>query len=331
MRDSVGVKEYLRVHGVDNVIDLSYEELKQEYEKTIRENISYYYSLFDTKNHDSEFLESILNTKKRDVIDVLKQIQTIDEVYEVLYEFLHVYSPTDLVAFMAELKMPVSYTKLQKIIAIVYARVQDEILDSLKSDLENLPSQERETLIAHYEKMKNDITYLTKLHTKYQSPETLDYLRLTAETKLNIMQEFLSKDLETEYKPFYDNTKEKRTLVAKILEISGIYSKSELLDMKIADLQVTYDEIMQQVLQREREQKLMRRYIEIFEDSAGITEEEFKSHCNEMQAKLSQDTVGEIISHFTTLNHFIANKINNVLSGKSMNKQMSPSALMGDT
>lgn len=316
MNDSIALKEYLRTHGVNNVIDLGLEELQVEYERVVREGIAYYHNLLQEENSTIEFLEA----KKRDVIDALKQAQTTDDIYDILYEFLHSYMPTDLIAFMAEIKMPVPYTRLQKIIAIVHARVQDEVLDNIKSDLENLPAQERETLISHYEDMRDDILSLEKLHNKYKSSGTLEYLRTTAETKLHIMQTFLSKDLESEYKPFYDNSKEKRTLIAKILEISGIYSKSELFDMKIADLQTTYDEIMQQVLQKEREQKLMKRYIEIFEDSAGMTEEEFKAHCLDMQENLPDDIVSEIISHFTTRNHFIVNKINNVLSGKSMNK-----------
>ena len=321
MHDSIALKEYLRTHGVDNVVDLGLEELQTEYERIVREGISYYRNLLQEENSEIEFLEA----KKRDVIDVLKQAQTTDDIYDILYEFLHTYMPTDLIAFMAEIKMPVPYTRLQKIIAIVHARVQDEVLDKIKSDLESLPPQERETLIAHYESMRNDVLWLEKLHNRYKSSGTLEYLRSTAETKLNIMQTFLSRDLESEYKPFYDNSKEKRTLIAKILEISGIYTKNELFDMKIADLQATYDEIMQQVLQKEREQKLMRRYIELFEDSAGITEDEFKGHCKDMQDSLPDDIIGEIISHFTTRNHFIANKINNVLSGKSMNK--APSAM----
>lgn len=316
MNDSIAVKEYLRTHGVDNVVDLGLEELQTEYERVVREGIAYYHNLLQEENSEIEFLEA----KKRDVIEVLKQAQTTDDIYDILYEFLHTYMPTDLIAFMAEIKMPVPYTRLQKIIAIVHARVQDEVLDAIKSDLENLPPQERETLISHYEDMRDDILALEKLHNRYKSSGTLEYLRTTAETKLHIMQTFLNKDLESEYKPFYDNSKEKRTLIAKILEISGIYTKNELFDMKIADLQSTYDEIMQQVLQKEREQKLMKRYIEIFEDSAGITEEEFKAHCRDMQENLPDDIVGEIISHFTTRNHFIANKINNVFAGKSMNK-----------
>lgn len=324
MHDNILLKEYLRAHGVDNVIDLDIEELQAEYEKVVREGILYYHNLLQEENSEIEFLE----TKKRDVIEILKKAQTTDDIYDILYEFLHTYMPTDLIAFMAEIKMPVPYTRLQKIISIVHARVQDEVLDNIKNDLKSLPQQERETLIAHYEGMRDDVLLLEKLHNRYKSSGTLEYLRLTAETKLNIMQTFLSRDLESEYKPFYDNSKEKRSLIAKILEISGIYTKNELFDMKISDLQTTYDEIMQQVLQKEREQKLMKRYIELFEDSAGITEYEFKSHCKDMQDNLPDDIVGEIISYFTTHNHFIANKINNVLSGKSMNK--APSAIESD-
>lgn len=320
MNDSIALKEYLRVHGVDNVIDLGFEELQVEYERVVREGIAYYHNLLQEENSEIEFLEA----KKRDVIEVLKQARTTNDIYDILYEFLHTYMPTDLIAFMAEIKMPVPYVRLQKIISIVHARVQDEVLDIIKSDLDNLPPQERETLISHYESMRGDILFLEKLHNRYKSSGTLEYLRATAETKLHIMQTFLNKDLESEYKPFYDNSKEKRTLIAKILEISGIYTKNELFDMKIADLQATYDEIMQQVLQKEREQKLMKRYIELFEDSAGITEYEFKAHCRDMQENLPDDIVSEIITHFTTRNHFIANKINNVLAGKSMNKAPLP-------
>ncbi|RDU66771.1 hypothetical protein CQA53_03100 [Helicobacter didelphidarum] len=323
MHDSSAVKEYLRLHGVDNVLDLDHEELEQQYVKTVREGIDYYRSLLYEGNVH-------FSPPKHDVIEALKKVQTIDEMFQTLYDFLHMFTPTDLIAFMSELKMPVPYRRLKNIITIVHARVQDEILDNIKRDLRDFPKQERETLIAYYESKRNDIIGLENLHEKYKSSGTLAYLRSTAETKLDIMQTFLSKDLELEYKPYYDNSKEKRTLVSKILEISGIYTKQELFDMKIADLQSTYNEIMQQVLQKEKEQKLMRKYIEAFEDSAGITEEEFKGYCQDMREDLSEDLVNEIINYFTTRNHFIANKINNVLSGKGMNNLMSPSALMGD-
>ncbi len=318
MEDSMLVKEYLRVHGVDNVLELDHDELIKEYEKTIREGIKYYHDLLEEDDSAMDFLEP----KKRDVIEVLKKAQTTDEIYEILYEFLHVYTPTDLIAFMAEIKMPVPYTRLQRIIAIVHARVQEEVLDRIKVDLEALPPQERETLIAYYENMRDDIMSLAALHKKYRSAGTLEYLRSTAETKLNIMQSFLSKDLETEYKPFYDGSKEKRTLIGKILEISGIYTKNELFDMKIEELKVTHDEIMQQVLQKEREQQLIKKYIEIFEDFAGISEDEFKEYCYEMQDSTSEEIMSEIISHFTTKNHFISNKINNVLSSRDPSKNL---------
>ncbi len=316
MEDSLIMKDYIRAHGVSNVLDLGLDELKEEYEKTIREGIKYYNDLLREDDSNLEFLES----KQKDVISVLKKAQTTDEIYEILYEFLYIYTPTDLIAFMAEIKMPVPYNRLQKIIAIVHARVQDEILDEIKRDLEFLPPQERETLITYYEGMRDDIISLSKLHKKYKSGGTLDYLRSIAEAKLTIMQSFLVKDLETEYKPFYDNSKEKRTLIGKILEISGIYTKNELFNMKINELQVTYDEIMQQVLQKEKEQQVIKKYIEIFEDFAGISEEEFKNYCYEMQDNVTEEMMGEIISHFTTRNHFITNKINNVLSGRSLSK-----------
>lgn len=326
MHDSLMVKEYLRLHGVDNVLDLDHEELEKEYEKIVHEGYRYYESLLND-NDGIEFYAP----PREDVVAALKRVDTIDEMYDTCYKFLFIYVPTDLIAFMAELKMPVPYSRLKRIVDIIHARVQDEVLDDIKLDLESLPKQERETLIAHYESMRNNIVELQRIHEKYKNSGTLEYIRSMAETKLGIIETFMARDMESEYKPFYDNSKEKRTLVSKILAISGIYTKQELFDMKIADLQSTYDEIMKQVLQKEKEQKLMKKYIEIFEDSAGITEDKFKEHCKEMQEELPDDIVQEIINYFTTRNHFISNKINNVLSGKDMNKMMSPAALMGDT
>lgn len=326
MHDSLMVKEYLRLHGVDNVLDLDHEELEKEYEKTVHEGYRYYQSLIN----DGGGVE-FYAPPREDVVAALKKVQTIDEMYDTCYKFLFLYIPTDLIAFMAELKMPVPYSRLKKIIDIIHARVQDEVLDNIKLDLESLPRQEMETLIAHYESMRGNIAELQRIHEKYKSSGMLDYIRSMAEMKLDIVQSFMPKDMEMEYKPFYDNSKEKRTLVSKILAISGIYTKQELFDMKIAELQETYDEIMKQVLAKEREQKLLRKYIEIFEDSAGITEDKFKEYCKDMQEELSEENIHEIINYFTTRNHFISNKINNVLSGKDMNKMMSPTALMGDT
>ncbi|MWV62250.1 hypothetical protein DCO58_05220 [Helicobacter saguini] len=326
MHDSLMVKEYLRLHGVDNVLDLDHEELEKEYEKIVHEGYKYYQSLIN----DGGGVE-FYAPPREDVVAALKRVQTIDEMYDTCYRFLFMYIPTDLIAFMAELKMPVPYSRLKRIIDIIHARVQDEVLDNIKLDLESLPRQEMETLISHYESMRNNIMELQRIHEKYKSSGTLDYVRSMAEMKLDIVQSFMAKDMEMEYKPFYDNSKEKRTLVSKILAISGIYTKQELFDMKIAELQETYDEIMKQVLAKEREQKLMRKYIEIFEDSAGITEDKFKEYCADMQEELNEENIHEIINYFTTRNHFISNKINNVLSGKDMNKMMSPTALMGDT
>lgn len=317
MQDDAILKEYLKMHGVDNVLDLGYEELQEKYREVVYEGVSYYRGLLQGNDVELEILDS----EKKSAIDTLKNITEMDELYEKLHEFLHIYFPTDLIALMAELKMPVSYNRLRKIVSIVHSRVQDEVLDDIKLDLDSFPQQERETLISYYEGRRNDVVALQRLHAKYKSSSMLvDYLRSTAETKLSIMQTFLGKDLESEYKPFYDNSKEKQTLISKILEISGIYKKQELFDMKIAELQSTYQEIMAQVVQKEREQKLMKKYIEVFEDSAGITEEDFKSHCRDMQASLPDEIVHEIIGHFTTRNHFIANKITNVLSGKNMNQ-----------
>lgn len=325
MHDTAMVREYLRIHGVNNVLDLDHEELEKEYEKVVHESYRYYESLINDGG-DVEFY----SPPKEDVVSTLKKVQTIDEMYDTCYRLLFLHIPTDLISFMSELKMPVPYSRLKKIIDIIHARVQDEVLDNIKLDLESLPRQERETLISHYEGMRGNVMALQNIHNKYKNSSTLDYIRSMAQIKLGIIESFLSRDLETEYKPFYDNTKEKRTLVSKILEISGIYTKQELFDMKIAELQSTYDEIMAQVLQKEKEQRLMKKYIEIFEDSAGITEDKFKEYCKDMQEELPEDIVGEIITYFTTRNHFISNKINNVLSGKDMNKMMSPAALMGD-
>lgn len=312
MRDDLMTREYLKVHGIKNVADLNYEEMEEEYKRLVKEGLTYYYDLLKEQDSNSEILEP----KKQDVVQVLKQIETIDELYATMYEFLHTHSPTDLIAFMAEFKMPVPYSRLQRIIAIIHARVQDEILDSIKNDLASLPAQERETLLAYYEGMRDDVIALEKLRNNYKSIGTLNYLRATAETKLNIMQNFASKDLETEYKPFYDNSKEKRTLIAKILKISGIYTKAELFQMKIAELEAIYQEIAQQIMEKEREHKMMRKYIEIFEDSAGMSESEFKAYCIEMYENGSEEFVNEVISHFSSRNHFIANKINNALSAR---------------
>lgn len=321
MNDDLAIKEYIKFHGIDNVLDMEYDELKEQYEKVVREGVSYYFDILHGNDVDME----ISSIDRKDTIEALKQVENTDELYEKLHDFLHTYNHTDLIALIVELKMPISYNRLRKIVYIVYSRVQDEVLDNIKMDLHTFPQQERETLIAYYETRRDDIMMLQSLHAKYKSLGMLEYLRGIAETKLLIMQTFLPKDLETEYKPFYDNGKEKQTLVSKILKISGIYSKQELFDMQIMELQGIYNEIVEQISQKERENKLIRKYIEIFEDSAGITEDEFKAYCHEMRENLSAEAISEVIGHFTTRNHFISNKINNVFSGKNVNQ--APEAL----
>lgn len=319
MRDSLSVKEYLRAHGVDNAVDLSFDELQEKYEQTVREGISHYHKLL---NEDNPELESPLNDEeKKGIIETLKGLKTTDEVYEALYEFMHTYQPADLMAFMAELSMPVPYGLLQRILSIIHSRLQDEMLDSIKKALGVIPAQERETLLAHYESMRNNTAKLSIVYNRLNSPSTLSYIQATAETKLNIIESFLTKDMEREYKPFYDNSKEKTTLIENILNISGIYSKAELFNMTIAELSENYDEIMIQTRQKERIEKLIRKYIEIFEEFATLPDSEFNSYCKEMAEVLDENAISEVIEHFSHKNHFISSKIRGIIYGPEISKQ----------
>ena len=66
MQDDAILKEYLKMHGVDNVLDLNYEELQEKYKEVVYEGVSYYRSLLQGNDVELEILDS----EKKSAIDL---------------------------------------------------------------------------------------------------------------------------------------------------------------------------------------------------------------------------------------------------------------------
>lgn len=307
MYDEAVAKEYLRAHGISDIDRLSYDEINTAYEKCIREGIQYFNdSLKENK-------QIVVEEEARDINADLDNVKNMQDMYEMIYEYLHFYSPSDVVAFLAESKFSINYKKLNKIVSIVHARVQDELLDKIALDLENLPIQERETLLDYYEKNREDVVFLEEIHSRFRSESVVQYVQRLADAKLEIVKTHLPKHLESEYKPYYDNTTEKKQLALNILNISSIYSKERLFDMTIHELNNLYHTIVEQNKQKEKQNRILKKYIEIFEDYVNISDFEFKKNVEDAAKHLSEESMQELIGHFEYKNHFIANKILNII------------------
>lgn len=312
------MKEYLVAHGVQNVLNLSYEELQNAYSNTIKEELKHYNSLFQEDIGD----DSLVFAESDDVNSILKvEITSPLQAHDHIYTLLHTYSPTDLISIMSDMKVSIPYMRLQRMIEVQHIRLQEELLDSINLELESLPEQERETLMFFYENIRKDVLYLAKIKERLKSKAVVDYLEDTAKLKLDILQSHLNKHIEYEYKPFFDNSDIKKEAIRRILAISGIYSKTELFDMQIDNLKELEQAILKQKAEDERVAKLTKKYIDVFDGIASLSEEEFQNICREVIDTLGYAILTEIASYYESRNpHYIANKINAFLNSPSSSK-----------
>lgn len=309
MQDSLLIKNYLRFHGVENVSDLSYDEIQEAYEKCVREGVNYYNALL----YGNDFLSE---GEKLNVVEHISSVSNIDELYNMLYKWLHFYTPSDISAFMTDinLNIPINYIRLQNIVNVVFARVQEELIDKISLNIQTIPNEERQNLITYYETIRDDVVHLQKINKYYSSKSTIDYLRETSAIKFDIVKTHFSKNIEHEYKAYFDNTKEKKELVANILAITRVYTKNKLFDMTINELNEIYTYIIEQNKINETKQRLLRKYIDIFEEIPILSDNDFTSRLYDATNDLGENMLGELAIHFSQRNQFISNKINAFLA-----------------
>ncbi|PAF43523.1 hypothetical protein BKH40_06870 [Helicobacter sp. 11S02629-2] len=303
------MREYIKAHGGDYSKTDS-EDLVKDYEDLVKENLSYY---FDLIKDDDILQTSNIFLEHKILQNDLASVKTVSDLYDVIHKHLKFYSPSDLASFIHEVNLPISSKQLLRIINIMHAMLQDELLDSIALELKDLPKEEEETLIHHYEGIREDVMALESACRKLSSAKTLEYVKDLTTIKLDIMQHYLPADMEDEYKPYYDNTKEKKDVINKILQISKIYSKAQLFDMNIKQLVDIKNTIVEQNRLTEKQRKSYKKYIEVFEDTANLSEEVFNENVRNALEALSNEQMSELLLYFNTRNHFILNKLNTAI------------------
>ncbi|PAF49003.1 hypothetical protein BKH43_07490 [Helicobacter sp. 13S00401-1] len=309
MPDDASMREYLKAHGKSSDA-LDSEEIVKDYEELVKENIDYYFNLLK----DDDILQtSNIFLEHKTLQSDLASVKTVSDLYGIIYKHLKFYSPSDLASFIHEVNLPITSKQIIRIISLMHAMLQDELLDSINLELKDLPKEEEETLMHHYEGIRDDVMALESAYHKLSSKRTLEYVKQLTTMKLDIMQHYLPNEMEEEYKPYYDNTKEKKEVINKILQISKIYSKAQLFDMNIKQLVDIKNTIVEQNRLTEKQRKNYKKYIEIFEDTANLSEEVFNENVRNALELLTNEQLSELLLYFNTRNHFILNKLNTAI------------------
>lgn len=309
--------DFLKRHGYDSakLESMETKEIEEAYIKITKQLIgSYFHLTNDDKSIktnsvllDTDELTEFKQQLKENANDVVELIKCLQNGY-MKFDYTEV---NDLLAIALK-DMPMH--KMQKLSHIAYRAFQEVLLSEIATALKSLPKEEFKVLEEFYEKRRNDTQFLHQTIEKLKDPATRQQILTMARVKLMVVKDFMPTSLYDVYRDYYNNTPQKLELTAKVMSLTGLYSKEYLKAMPFEELEALYQEIIQHNEQEEQDRKMFLRYSQAIQESVDNNDDEgFNDICYKAVTYLTQKQLSMLMEYMNGQNPFFLSKFESVV------------------
>lgn len=250
----------LKNYGLNNIERLSDEQLEAEFRKAIIE-------------WSENFVRYNLGTKEAKTpmewVDsaILEKIKMADDFYEIFNDLLIKYPHTVIYDALLSTLNAQKTQKALLILEIKYRQYQESLIEQIAQKITFMPEEERASFMLFIEKNRDEVELLKDILSQLKDDKISREIGQISNIKKYILSEFMTEDLEKNYKQFFNNSQDKQDLIARLRKISNAYSKQQLDDMTKEDLMDILTSIRQKELQDKKDREDFAKYVEAFKSA----------------------------------------------------------------
>ena len=250
----------LKNHGITNADSLNADELQARFMEITR-NWSRSFANFNLgikQERSAESMEIADSTIKA-------KMKESSDFYAVFNELLTQYSYATIHEVVANTLPAHKIEKALLILEIKYRQYQEIIIEKIAQKIATfMPKEECATFMLFIENNRGEVELLKDIFKQISDNKTMQNIGRVTNIKKLIISEFMPRDMEKNYKQFFNNSKDKQELVRRLRQISSAYSKKQLDDMTKEDLIDILNSIRQKEIDDKKDKDDYAKYLEAF-------------------------------------------------------------------
>ena len=308
---------FLKRHGYESakLESMELKELKEAYKELTQKLVGAYFQLTNDEKSiksnssllDTTELTEFKHKLKESAGNIVNLIECLQEGYR-KFDYSEV---NDLLAIALK-DMPMH--KMQKISHIAYRSFQEILLSEIANALKDLPKEEFKVLEEFYERRRDDTRFLYETIDKLKDPATRQQILTMARVKLMIVRDFLPSNLYDVYRDYYNNTPQKLEMIAKVMALTGLYSKHYLKEMPFEELETLYQDIVRHNEQEEYDKKMFLKYSQAIQERVDNNDDEgFHDVCSRAVTHLTSKQLSMLVEDMNGQNPFFLSKFESVM------------------
>lgn len=250
----------LKDYGLNNIERLSDEQLEAEFRKVSvewSENFVRYNLGMREAQTKVEWVDSA----------ILEMIKRADNFYEIFNDLLIKYPFSVIYEALLSTLNAQKAQKALLILEIKYRQYQENLIQQIAQKITFMPEEERATFMLFIEKNRDEVELLKDILSQLNDDKISREIGQISNIKKYILSEFMTEDLEKNYKQFFNNSQDKQDLIARLRKISNAYSKQQLDDMTKEDLMDILTSIRQKELQDKKDREDFEKYVAAFKSA----------------------------------------------------------------
>ncbi len=250
----------LKNHGVANVDGLSVDELQARFMEISR----------DWSKKFANFNLGIKQEKSTESIEIAdatikSKIKDADDFYAVFNELLKQNSYATIHEVVANALPAHKIEKALLILEIKYRQYQEIIIEQIAQKIASfMPKEECASFMLFIENNRENVELLKSIFAQLSDSKITHNISNITNAKKYIISEFMPRDMEKNYKQFFNSAKDKQELVRRLRAISNAYSKKQIDDMTKEDLIDILNSIRQKELNDKKDREDYAKYMEAF-------------------------------------------------------------------
>lgn len=250
----------LKNHGITNADSLNADELQARFMEITR-NWSRSFANFNLGIKQERSAESM------EIADgtIKTKIKESSDFYAVFNELLAQYSYATIHEVVANTLPSHKIEKALLILEIKYRQYQEIIIEQIAQKIATfMPKEECATFMLFIENNRGEVELLKDIFKQISDNKTMQNIGRVTNIKKLIISEFMPRDMEKNYKQFFNNSKDKQELVRRLRRISNAYSKKQIDDMTKEDLIDILNSIRQKEIDDKKDKDDYAKYLEAF-------------------------------------------------------------------
>lgn len=296
------IVKQLENHGLKNLKQLSDDELVTLFKQTTINWTNKITSI----NHKEKIIKNEDSTL---LISTIQNINNINDIYKAVNNLIDQYTYSDIKeAIINNLKSSIFDTAIT-ILDIKHTQYLENIVEKIENKIKIMPIEEMYFFTNFIESNRDNIEFLKSILKMLSNDKILNSIKYITNAKKYIITNFMPQDLESNYKQYYNNSKEKQDLIKKLKDMNASYTRKQLDNMTRNDLVDIIKSIKQRELDEKKDKEDFEKYSFLLKQALYKDDNDtFNALIIQILEDVSVDCLAQIRGYFKTQDPLFENK-----------------------